>query len=688
LIVSNGETKYTDDIRSSLASTASVGQQSITLSNATDFQIGYEVLIIQIQGAGAGAYEFAAITNKTGNTLTLSKALGNTYTTGGNSKAQVIRVPHYQDVTVQSGGILTAQVWDGNTGGILIFRVQGTVDLQGGGIITMSTKGYRGGSSSGSSQWSQPGESEQGFCGNSQSNCSSGGGGGVREEPDHNAKNASGGGGGGNGTNGAQVNQAGFDNPARPPQGGGMGGATHGTPELSVLFFGGGGGEGGGQQGAGGGEQGGDGGKGGGGIFIAAQSMIVTGTIEANGGGGARTNWGSGGGGAGGSIFLMSRQATIGQNRVLAVGGPGGGQNLFGGSGGLGGNGRIRIEYESLSGTASPSASTQQVNFFNLTGSSFNNLYLPDSIASGSHIRYQLLYGQRGSNTNGGDQSYTVHLPNRGYSALTLSALVERVAGSGSTFNFCLDFGNDGTCDWNANNQNFSNALRLDSPDLKNALNAYVATQTNAPEILTIPIRVNISTPADIFLFNLSAMPGANADLVPTNLTITPPNGNPPSNIPEGSQVTLSATVTNSGTQKAENFTVAFYNGDPATNGVLIGSTFVQSLAAAATSAPQTVTWNTTGLLGNKAIYVKVDASGAIAESNEANNTASASVIVKKKADLVITNLTIPDTRQSETGNASVTLKMRARRMLPMRLLSSTMVHPKPEPYWALQRLM
>ena len=152
-------------------------------------------------------------------------------------------------------------------------------------------------------------------------------------------------------------------------------------------------------------------------------------------------------------------------------------------------------------------------------------------------------------------------------------------------------------------------------------------------------------------------MPGANADLVPTNLTITPPNGNPPSNIPEGSQVTLSATVTNNGTYKAENFTVAFYNGDPTTNGVLIGSTFIQSIEAGATSAPQIVTWNTTGLLGSKTIYVKVDASGAIVESNESNNTASANAVIKEKADLLIISLVIPDTRQNETGSASVTVK-------------------------------
>jgi subtilase family serine protease len=54
---------------------------------------------------------------------------------------------------------------------------------------------------------------------------------------------------------------------------------------------------------------------------------------------------------------------------------------------------------------------------------------------------------------------------------------------------------------------------------------------------------------------------------------------------------------------------------------------------------------------------VQVDASGSIVESNEGDNTLSAVATVKKKADLLIMSMVIPDVRQNETGSASVTVK-------------------------------
>jgi hypothetical protein len=216
---------------------------------------------------------------------------------------------------------------------------------------------------------------------------------------------------------------------------------------------------------------------------------------------------------------------------------------------------------------------------------------------------------------------------------------MEQVVGSGSTFNFCLDFGNDGTCDYTANSQAFTGPVRLDTTNLATALNAYVTAQGSNAPVLTIPIRVNISTPADIFLFNLSATPLTGIDLQPSALVIAPQNGNPASNIPEGTLVDLSTSITNNGTTNVANFTVAFYLGDPGNGGTLIGSKFIESLAAGTTSPTQTVVWNTSGLLGAKTIYVKVDPSNAVGESNETNNAASASSVIKKKPDLTFISL-------------------------------------------------
>ncbi|MBI5964085.1 MAG: hypothetical protein HY863_11460 [Chloroflexi bacterium] len=650
LTVTTGQTAYTDNIRYALASTASAGQANITLSNVTGFVIGKEVLIIQSQGIGVGNYEFAAITNINGNIFTLSKSLANTYTTGGNSRAQVLLVPQYNNLTVQSGSILTCHNWDGNTGGIIAFRVSGSTNILGtilasGNPATNQTGGIGSGFAGGngtinSSQPAYYGEGITGAAALATSGVSNGNGGGggrgsyTQNSPAHDGA----GGGGGNST----IGGTGLGNNHAWEASGGI---TAGNTSLSNIVFGGGGG-GGSSYNAGGG-----GGGGGGIVFLFSRIIDITGTVNLNGGNGSGT-WGSGGGGAGGSALISGQTINIGNNLITATGAP-----AIGSDGAVGGDGRIRIEYTYLNGTANPSASTQQVNYFNLTGSATGNLYIPDSIPNNNNIRYQLLYGQRGSNTTGGDQTFSAHLPNRQYSTINMSALIERVAGSGSTFNFCLDIGNDGICEYTANNQTFIGPVRLDSTNFANALNAYITAQQSSANTLVIPIRVNIDTPADIFLFNLIGSVGNDTDLQPSAPVITPPNGNPPSNIPEGSLVDLSSTITNHGSYKAENFTVGFYLGDPAAGGTLIGSTFVSSLAAGETSAAQTVDWNTSGLLGGQTIFVKADVSDSLHESNETNNIASSPSIVKKKADLVMTNISVPNVRQNETGVAGVTVK-------------------------------
>ena len=71
----------------------------------------------------------------------------------------------------------------------------------------------------------------------------------------------------------------------------------------------------------------------------------------------------------------------------------------------------------------------------------------------------------------------------------------------------------------------------------------------------------------------------------------------------------------------------------------------------------QTVVWNTSGLLGEKTIYVKVDASGAVAEADENNNVTSAAATVKMKPDLVAVSLSLPDLRVGENVSASAVIK-------------------------------
>ncbi len=145
LVVSSGQTVYTDTIRTALPSGVAAGQNTLPIGTASGFAAGQEILIIQMVGPGAGLYEFGTIQSISSNSLTLAQNLVNSYAQGGPSTTQVLLVSNYQNVTVAGGGILTAHAWDGSTGGIVVFRASGTLNVQSGGIIQTNTSGFRGG---------------------------------------------------------------------------------------------------------------------------------------------------------------------------------------------------------------------------------------------------------------------------------------------------------------------------------------------------------------------------------------------------------------------------------------------------------------------------------------------------------------------------------------------------------------
>jgi hypothetical protein len=642
LTVGIGQTLFANDARASVTNTSSSGQRMVSLNSTAGWVRGDEVLIIQMQGTGAGSYEFGIIADMNGTSITLQKNLANTYSVGGNSKAQALLVRHYQNVTVS--GTLAVHEWDGTAGGVAVFRVAGQTLVQPGGLLDLAGRGYRGGTKGGSSkETGQQGESELGLgsridaahcaAGGDTNRNGAGGGGGNGDANPSVDRAGGGGGGGGNGTNGGRGECVDF-------HAGGQGGGTLGNSELTTLFMGGGGGAGGNDNND---TQAGDGGRGGGALFLFSRSLQVNGTISADGiqGSTGQSSSGSGGGGAGGSIKLIASSTNLAPGIVRAASGPGGqGQSSGESDGGGGAEGRIRIEYcNTLSGTSNPLASTEKLTCYilrQLPGLPDNDteLVLPEPVPNGSAIRYLAQYGQRSTNTNGGNQLFSVRLPNRGYSKVIMSALVERAAGSGVNFNFCLDLGNDGVCDWTPALQSFSGPIRLDTTTAEAAalaavLNAYIQTQASNATNLLIPIRVNLNTPADIFLFNLVATPGQDTDLAPLTLTITPANGATPDNMTEGITATLSANLINTGTYTAENFTVAFYRGASITDSLLIGSNFIETLGPNA-SRVVTQTWDTTGLEGPQTIFVRADTAGTVAEASENNNTQSAVAVISK----------------------------------------------------------
>ena len=431
--------------------------------------------------------------------------------------AQVIRVPHYRNVTVYPGGTISSHSWNGSTGGVIAFRVSESADIR--GQITATGRGFRGGKGSTKDRPGCQGEGhtgpgelvspQVGYGGVVNNNGNGGGGGNGRWFLGADWHYAAGGAGGGNGSSGGRGQ--GYNDPVHGSAGG-YGGSAVGNTALTLLFMGGGGGEG----GSGTDTSGRNGGNGGGVMLLFPREFILTGSIQANGnnaegnaGGSGDSFYGAGGGGAGGSILVRASEASIGSNRITALGGMGGAGISDDGAGGNGGVGRIRIEYcDTLSGSTDPPASTQKLNCYiveQIEQSPYNRarLNLPESFTGGRH--YWVQYGRRFVFGGAGEQTATLRVPAGAFTNATLDALVSNV-GSGS-LTFRLDIGNDGSWDWQVT-QNVDGSATLSSPNLAAAFNQYWATH-GAPTSgdVDVPVRVYLSKAGQVLLTDLVMTP-------------------------------------------------------------------------------------------------------------------------------------------------------------------------------------
>ncbi|MFK7808644.1 MAG: PKD domain-containing protein [Saprospiraceae bacterium] len=306
-------------------------ESQLTVENSSSFSEGDEVLIIQMNGAtidqsnnagfgnitnwgSAGLFEKSTVTSVLGNTIVLDTWLINDYDFG--HAVQLVRVPVYENAVVDNS--LTAMPWNGTTGGVLVFHVNGLLEID--VPISVSGAGFRGGItetvndnnctwllnqnnysySSGNWRGAMKGE---GIAAVDTDNIAgrgaraNGGGGGN----DHN----SGGGGGGNygsgGTGGENQEPSTFGCDGNFP---GLGGKGLEPFNGQRLFMGGGGGAGHSNNNVGT-----NGGNGGGILMITAGDIGGTnGQILANGNGSTVTNGGDGGGGggAGGTVWIQT----------------------------------------------------------------------------------------------------------------------------------------------------------------------------------------------------------------------------------------------------------------------------------------------------------------------------------------------------------------------------------------------
>ncbi|GIV27886.1 MAG: hypothetical protein KatS3mg027_1700 [Bacteroidia bacterium] len=146
------------------------GDNYVVLSTAPALSPGDLILLIQMQGASvnsyanpsntlaslpntnygaitnynnAGNYEFNQVTTVNGNSVYVICPFQKNYTALG--KTQLIRVPRFNNLTVNSSNTLYGLPWNGNTGGVVAVEVSGTLTINANAKISADTIGFRGG---------------------------------------------------------------------------------------------------------------------------------------------------------------------------------------------------------------------------------------------------------------------------------------------------------------------------------------------------------------------------------------------------------------------------------------------------------------------------------------------------------------------------------------------------------------
>lgn len=132
-------------------------KNSITVEDATHFNVGDTVLLIQMKGAiidstntssfgtitdykNAGNYEFNYVKSRSGNIIELKNKLTRQYDLPFG-KVQLVRVPYYNNANISN--TLTCLPWNGSVGGVLVFHVKDTLKIN--ANLDVSAKGFRGG---------------------------------------------------------------------------------------------------------------------------------------------------------------------------------------------------------------------------------------------------------------------------------------------------------------------------------------------------------------------------------------------------------------------------------------------------------------------------------------------------------------------------------------------------------------
>ncbi|MEM4260633.1 MAG: CARDB domain-containing protein, partial [Candidatus Woesearchaeota archaeon] len=121
---------------------------------------------------------------------------------------------------------------------------------------------------------------------------------------------------------------------------------------------------------------------------------------------------------------------------------------------------------------------------------------------------------------------------------------------------------------------------------------------------------------------NTTILEGISIDIWTNSTYISLGNNTPPAEL---ENILINTTIFNSGTSNASNVIIQFYDGDPALNGIQIGSNITVNI-----SANSNVTINTSWIasVGTHYIFVTIDSDNNISETNEDNNIANKSITI------------------------------------------------------------
>ncbi|MCO6500207.1 MAG: T9SS type A sorting domain-containing protein [Vicingus serpentipes] len=381
------------------AKVTSVAGSVLTLSNVDEafdsFEDGEQIIIMQMQDdvigsntgndasfgdlgdiQSAGLYEVLTVVSHTESgglptTITVSGNFLNTYNTGVNSSLQIITYPTFGSPDYTTTADMSAKSWDGNTGGIIAFNVNGVLTLA--HNIDADDAGFRGATANGGGSTGCTGASNYRIP-STDNHADKGEG--IYKVTDINyaagrAKILNGGGGGNShnagGGGGSNFSSGGLGGPGWPnctPTAGGMGGVDLSSyVTANRIFMGGGGGSG---EGNNGGSQ--NAGNGAGIILIKANEIRTSGScgglsITANG---ESITTGSGGdgnsaGGAGGSLIFQVGSWSIAGTCPLTIqsnGGNGGDVTHSDGHGAGGGGGMGTVIFSSAQPSANVTINT------------------------------------------------------------------------------------------------------------------------------------------------------------------------------------------------------------------------------------------------------------------------------------------------------------------------------------------